>query len=349
MRGPRTIWSAPKRPVETRVTHEVTLVASISNVRRLIAAVSVSGPVCAACRACKALVAAGIDRLVARDGGLCCSAAALNSDLLHGGAVPGKVMRFPAGRRLGQCCLHIAVNRPERGVRWVAERTSVVRPLPDGQQPVEALFPPSAEWGKVEKLWSARRPYPGRWAVPADTRPEPRHGRRRRNERLAATISCAASWPCGRLQSRRRTPPRVMSRWVVSNESGGDGRLQALVRVRDHQPGAAQAAPREAAQEFDPERLGLAVPDRHAEHLAPAVGVDADRCRPKSRSMPSAIASLDSERQSDPASTKASRTKSASAGSVIGASAPYASRPASACGRARRRRAEQRRSAPADP
>ena len=56
----------------------------------------------------------------------------------------------------------------------------------------------------------------------------------------------------------------------------GDGRLQPLMRVRDDQLDAAQAAPGEAAQELDPERLGLAVADGHAEHLAPAVGVDAD-------------------------------------------------------------------------
>ncbi len=43
----------------------------------------------------------------------------------------------------------------------------------------------------------------------------------------------------------------------------------------DDEFGAAQAAPGQAAQEFDPERLGLTVAGRHAEHLAPAVGVDA--------------------------------------------------------------------------
>ena len=48
------------------------------------------------------------------------------------------------------------------------------------------------------------------------------------------------------------------------------------MRVGDDEPGAAQAATRERAQELDPERLGLAVADRHAEHLVPAVGVDAD-------------------------------------------------------------------------
>src|SRR5216683_2126331 len=49
-----------------------------------------------------------------------------------------------------------------------------------------------------------------------------------------------------------------------------------LVRVRDHQLRAAQAATCQAAQELDPERLGLAVADGHAKHLAPSVGVDTD-------------------------------------------------------------------------
>ena len=34
--------------------------------------------------------------------------------------------------------------------------------------------------------------------------------------------------------------------------------------------------PRRTTKELDPERIGLAVAGRHAEHLAPAVGVDAD-------------------------------------------------------------------------
>jgi hypothetical protein len=47
--------------------------------------------------------------------------------------------------------------------------------------------------------------------------------------------------------------------------------------VRDDELHPAQAAAGEAAQELDPERLGLAVADGHAEHLAPAIGIDADR------------------------------------------------------------------------
>ena len=56
----------------------------------------------------------------------------------------------------------------------------------------------------------------------------------------------------------------------------GDGRLDALVGVGDDQLDAAQAAPGELAQEVGPEGLGLGGADLHAEHLAPAVGVDAD-------------------------------------------------------------------------
>ena len=48
------------------------------------------------------------------------------------------------------------------------------------------------------------------------------------------------------------------------------------MRVGDHQLGAAQAAPGQAAQELDPEGFCLAVACGHAQHFAPAVGVDAD-------------------------------------------------------------------------
>ena len=46
--------------------------------------------------------------------------------------------------------------------------------------------------------------------------------------------------------------------------------------VGDHQLDAAQAASCQLAQEVGPECLGLGGPDRHAEHLAPPGGVDAD-------------------------------------------------------------------------
>jgi hypothetical protein len=57
----------------------------------------------------------------------------------------------------------------------------------------------------------------------------------------------------------------------------GDGRRDALVGVGDDELHAPQAAPSELAQELGPEGLGLRGADVHAEHLAPPVGVDADR------------------------------------------------------------------------
>jgi len=54
----------------------------------------------------------------------------------------------------------------------------------------------------------------------------------------------------------------------------GRGRLDAFVAVRDHQLDATQAAPGQAAQEAGPEHLGLGEADRHAQHFAPAIGVD---------------------------------------------------------------------------
>ena len=60
-------------------------------------------------------------------------------------------------------------------------------------------------------------------------------------------------------------------------EDLGDSGLEAFVRVGNHEPSAAQAAASQAAEELHPERLGLAVADRHTKHLATAVGVDADR------------------------------------------------------------------------
>src|SRR6202030_204449 len=56
-----------------------------------------------------------------------------------------------------------------------------------------------------------------------------------------------------------------------------DGGLQTLMRIRDHKLRTAQAAACQAAQELDPERLGLAVTHGHAEHLASSIGVDANR------------------------------------------------------------------------
>ena len=53
--------------------------------------------------------------------------------------------------------------------------------------------------------------------------------------------------------------------------------LDALMGIRDHQLDAGEPTALELAQELDPEGLGLGGADRHAEHLAPAVGVDRDR------------------------------------------------------------------------
>lgn len=47
--------------------------------------------------------------------------------------------------------------------------------------------------------------------------------------------------------------------------------------VGDHELDAAQATARQLAQELGPDRLGHRGADLHAQHLAPAVAVDADR------------------------------------------------------------------------
>ena len=57
----------------------------------------------------------------------------------------------------------------------------------------------------------------------------------------------------------------------------GNGGLDALMRVRDDQLDAPQAATGELAQEPRPEGLGLGWSDVHAEHLAAPVAVDPDR------------------------------------------------------------------------
>ena len=72
----------------------------------------------------------------------------------------------------------------------------------------------------------------------------------------------------------------------------GDRGLQPLVGVGDDELHAAQAAAGELAQELDPERLGLRRADVHAEHLAPAVGVDADRDDHRHRDDPPVLAHL---------------------------------------------------------
>src|SRR5262249_42738392 len=58
-------------------------------------------------------------------------------------------------------------------------------------------------------------------------------------------------------------------------EDLGDGGLEALMGVRDHELDASEAAAGEAAQEVGPERLGFGSADRHAEDLAATVAIDA--------------------------------------------------------------------------
>jgi hypothetical protein len=62
----------------------------------------------------------------------------------------------------------------------------------------------------------------------------------------------------------------------VAVKHPGDGGLDAFVGVGDDQLHAPQAASGELAQERRPEGLGFGRADVHAEHLASAVGIDAD-------------------------------------------------------------------------
>jgi hypothetical protein len=56
----------------------------------------------------------------------------------------------------------------------------------------------------------------------------------------------------------------------------GNGRLEPLMRVRDHQLDAPEAAPCQRAQKLGPESLGLGGADGDAQHLASAIAVDGD-------------------------------------------------------------------------
>ena len=58
-------------------------------------------------------------------------------------------------------------------------------------------------------------------------------------------------------------------------EEIGDGRIYALMGIGDHELHAAQAPASRAAQEVGPEGLALGLADRHAEHFAATVTVDA--------------------------------------------------------------------------
>src|ERR1700761_2066988 len=59
-------------------------------------------------------------------------------------------------------------------------------------------------------------------------------------------------------------------------DDAGDGGLQALVGVGDHQLHAFEAPPDEVAQESRPEGFGLARADVQADDLALALGVDSN-------------------------------------------------------------------------
>ena len=57
----------------------------------------------------------------------------------------------------------------------------------------------------------------------------------------------------------------------------GDCRIDALVRVRDHQFDAAQTTPCQLAQELGPDRFRLGSACFHSQKLPATIGVDADR------------------------------------------------------------------------
>ena len=75
-------------------------------------------------------------------------------------------------------------------------------------------------------------------------------------------------------------------------DSSGGG-LDALMRIANHQFHATEAAPDEIAQELGPKGFGFGGTDRHAQHLAPAVGVDAHRERDRHGYDPPALAHLE--------------------------------------------------------
>lgn len=66
-----------------------------------------------------------------------------------------------------------------------------------------------------------------------------------------------------------------------------------FMRIADHKLHTAEAAADEVTQELGPEGLGLGGTDRHAQHLAPAVGVNAHCERARDRDDPPALAHLE--------------------------------------------------------
>lgn len=72
----------------------------------------------------------------------------------------------------------------------------------------------------------------------------------------------------------------------------GDCRLDALMRVADHQLDPAQPAARELAQELRPERLRLGLADIEAQNLAADIAVDTDGNDGGDRDDPIVLANL---------------------------------------------------------
>ena len=106
--------------------------------------------------------------------------------------------------------------------------------------------------------------------------------RARRWSRRPGPIVILLAWAWRISSGRRYFHPKVRDiAWKAQTRlCARYRRLMAkgkLMGVRDYQLDAAQAAPGRDSQELHPERLGLAVADCHAQHLAPAVGVDVRR------------------------------------------------------------------------
>jgi len=79
---------------------------------------------------------------------------------------------------------------------------------------------------------------------------------------------------------------------AVTVEHLADRGFDAFVGAGDDELDAAQAPPRQLAQERGPERLGFGRTDVHAEHLWPAVAVDPDRDDHRDRDVAPVLAHL---------------------------------------------------------
>jgi len=89
----------------------------------------------------------------------------------------------------------------------------------------------------------------------------------------ASTSASASSINAANFGTRGRAAAALPGR--VQNLC--DSRLETVVGVGDDQLDASQAAMAQATQELAPERFGFAVASGHAEHLAAAIRVHADR------------------------------------------------------------------------